>query len=112
MRAREKSLRRFAKNPAEVKTSRRKGIGSFFAFWLTALTAIAALLITVAVLEYRWTDQASTAEELRIGAELESLMMKWHGDLYNEISAICIAIQVRPDFGARDTWTDYLERYV
>jgi hypothetical protein len=45
-------------------------------------------------------------------AELESLMMKWHSDLYGELSAICIAMQVGPDSGARDTWNDYLERYV
>ncbi len=49
---------------------------------------------------------------MRIGSELESLMMKWHSDLYNEFSAICVAIQVGPDFGARDTWNDYLDRYV
>jgi signal transduction histidine kinase len=70
------------------------------------------LLATVAVLQYRWTTEASSADEMRIGAELESLMTKWHGDLYGEFSAICIAMQVGPDAGARDTWNDYLERYV
>jgi signal transduction histidine kinase len=70
------------------------------------------LLVTVAVLQYRWTTEASSAEEMRIGAELESLMTKWHGDLYGEFSAICVAMQVGPDAGARDTWNDYLERYV
>ena len=70
------------------------------------------LLATVAVLQYRWTNEASRADEMRIGAELESLMTKWHGDLYGEFSAICIAMQVGPDAGARDTWNDYLERYV
>jgi signal transduction histidine kinase len=39
-------------------------------------------------------------------------MMKWHSDLYVEFSAICTAMQVGPDSGARDTWNDYLERYV
>ncbi len=70
------------------------------------------LLATVAVLQYRWTTEASSAEEMRIGAEIESLMTKWHGDLYGEFSAICIAMQVGPDAGARDTWNNYLERYV
>jgi signal transduction histidine kinase len=70
------------------------------------------LLSAVAGLQYRWTNEASRADEMRIGAELESLMMKWHGDLYGEFSAICTAIQVGPDSGARDTWNDYLERYV
>jgi hypothetical protein len=70
------------------------------------------LLATVAVLQYRWTNEASAAAEIRMGTELESLMMKWHADLYGEFSAICIAMQVAPDSGARDTWNDYLERYV
>jgi len=70
------------------------------------------LLSAVAVLQYRWTNEASSADEMRIGAELESLMMKWHNDLYGEFSAICNAIQVGPDSGARDTWEDYLARYV
>jgi signal transduction histidine kinase len=70
------------------------------------------LLTIVAVLQYRWTSEASSANELRIRAELEPLMMKWQGDLYGELSAICAALQVGPDSGARDTWNDYLERYV
>jgi signal transduction histidine kinase len=69
------------------------------------------LLTAVAMLQYRWTNEASRADEIRIGAELESLMMKWHGDFFAEFSAICTAIQVGPDSGARDTWNDYLSRY-
>ena len=70
------------------------------------------LLVVLAFLQYRWTNEATAASEMRFGAELESLMMKWHGDLYGEFSAICTAMQVGPDSGARDTWNDYLERYV
>ncbi len=70
------------------------------------------LLSAVAILQYRWTNEASSADEMRIGAELESLMMKWHADLYGEFSAICTAIQVGPDSGARDTWEDYFARYL
>jgi signal transduction histidine kinase len=69
------------------------------------------LLTIVAVLQYRWTGEASSANEMRLRAELEPLMMKWQGDLYAELSAICAALQVGPDSGARDTWNDYLERY-
>jgi signal transduction histidine kinase len=85
---------------------------TFFLTWSAALVAITALLATVAVLQYRWAVQASDAEEMRIGSELESLMMKWQGDLYGEFSAICVAMQVGPDSGARDSWDDYLDRYV
>jgi hypothetical protein len=70
------------------------------------------LLATVAALQYRWTNEASTAAEMRVGAELESSVMKWQRDLYSEFSAVCVAMQVGPDSGARDSWKDYLERYV
>jgi len=80
--------------------------------WPLILGGMVTLLVTVALLQYRWTNEASAASEMRIGAQIESLMMKWHADLYGEFSAICTAMQVGPDSGARDTWNDYLERYV
>jgi len=73
---------------------------------------MAALLIMVAVLQYRWTKQLSVATEARIGSTLQPLMMGWHLDLYGELSAICVALQVGPDSGSRDNWNDYLRRYV
>ena len=66
------------------------------------LSGMLALLAVLAFLQYRWTNDATAAYEMRIGAELESLMVKWHGDLYGEFSAICTAMQVGPDSGARD----------
>jgi len=38
-------------------------------------------------------------------------MMKWHLDFYSEISAVCTALQIGPDSGARDSREDYLQRY-
>lgn len=81
-------------------------------FWSVIVFGMVGLLGIVAFLQYRWTEEASNAEEARIGSSLESLMRKWHSDLYGEFSAICIAMQVGPDSGARDTWNDYLDRYV
>ncbi len=81
-------------------------------FWPVVVCGMVALLGVVAFLQYRWTWEVSNAEEVQIGSSLESLMRKWHNDLYGEFSAICIAMQVGPDSGARDTWADYLDRYV
>src|SRR4051795_5369297 len=101
------------KNSATNLASRfQRQFHPMLGFWSIALSGMLVLLAAVAVLQYRWTNQASNADEMRIGAELDSLMMKWHGDLYTEFSAICNAIQVGPDSGARDTWNDYLDRYV
>ena len=70
------------------------------------------LLAAIAVLQYRWTDEVTGAHEFRVGREVESRMIRWHLDLYGEFSAVCIALQVGPDSGAHDSWSDYLQRYV
>jgi hypothetical protein len=98
-------------------TSTTKGIADQGAkklplFWIVVLICMASLLIMVAVLQYRWTKQLSVATEARIGSTLQPLMIGWHLDLYGELSEICVALQVGPDSGARDSWNDYLRRYV
>jgi two-component system, OmpR family, sensor histidine kinase SenX3 len=104
-------LRRIRTAPSIYKISTPHGFSIFPGFW-PVLAGIMGLLVTVAVLQYRWTGEASSASAGRIRAELESLAIKWQTDLYSEISAICTTLQVGPDSGARDTWNDYLERYV
>jgi signal transduction histidine kinase len=79
--------------------------------WTAALVGVAVLLIAVALLQYRWNMQIRQATEVRLGADLESVMMRWHLNLYRELSTICIAVQVGPDSGASDHWNDYLRRY-
>lgn len=81
-------------------------------FWIAVLTCMTSVLIIVAVLQYRWTKQLSVASEARLGTPLQPLMIGWHLDFYGELSAICVALQVGPDSGARDNWDDYLHRYV
>jgi two-component system sensor histidine kinase SenX3 len=80
-------------------------------FRVVVLSGTAILLVVLAVLQYKWAKQLRAATELQIGSNLQSMMMSWHHDLYGELSAICIALQVGPDSGARDAWNDYLQRY-
>jgi signal transduction histidine kinase len=109
-----RSLRRFTQSLSNLSTKsmRELRFKRSFPFWPLVLSGIVVLLTVVAVLQFRWTSEISSATEVRIGTELESLMVKWHLDLYGEFSAICVAMQVGPDSGARDTWNDYLQRYV
>jgi signal transduction histidine kinase len=87
------------------------GISAFPLFWVIVIGAMAALLVMVGVLQYRWTKELSEAAEARIGSTLKPLMLEWHLDFYSELSAICVAMQVGPDSGAHDAWNDYLPRY-
>src|SRR5215469_101959 len=100
------------KSPSDFRLSPRRRLKALLSFWPLILSGMVALLAVLAFLQYRWTNEATAASEMRIGAELESLMMKWHGDVYGEFAAICTAIQVGPDSGARDTWEDYFARYL
>ena len=72
---------------------------------------MALLWVIVAILQYKWATQLSAATEVRIGSNLQSMMTRWHRDLYDELSAVCVALQVGPDSGAQDAWNDYLQRY-
>ena len=55
--------------------------------------------------------QIKKVSEVRVAADLESLMIKWHLDFYGEFSNVCVALQIGPDSGERDSWEDYLHRY-
>jgi signal transduction histidine kinase len=79
---------------------------------LTALVCtMGAVLLILAVLQYRWSRQVREANEVRIGENLRSQMMDWHADLLHEFSSIAVSLQVSPDSGARDDWHDYVERF-
>ncbi len=78
-------------------------------FWAVLVSATA--LCVLALLQYRWTSQASEVSEVQIGGNLQSRMMDWHLDLYQEFAGICVALQVGPDSGAQDGWNAYAQRY-
>ena len=98
---------------AEVKngTGERDAVRMSSVFRIAVLSGMALLWAIVAVLQYKWATQLSAAAEVRIGSNLQSLMTRWQRDLYDELSAVCVALQVGPDSGAHDAWNDYLQRY-
>jgi two-component system sensor histidine kinase SenX3 len=80
-------------------------------FWIAVLLSIAILLAIVATLQYRWSTEIKEAQQVRLATDLESVMIKWHLDFYGEFSTVCVALQIGPDSGERDSWEDYLHRY-
>jgi signal transduction histidine kinase len=80
-------------------------------FWISVIAGMASLVVMVAVLQYRWTKQLIEATQVGMRDRLRPLTTGWHLDLYGELSAICVALQVGPDSGAHDAWADYLQRY-
>lgn len=80
-------------------------------FWIPVLSGIVILLTILGALQYRWSSEIKRSSEVRVGSDLESLMIQWHLDFYGEFSNLCVALQVGPDSGERDSWDDYLHRY-
>ena len=89
----------------------RVGVRLPSVFRITVLSGMALLWVIVAFLQYKWATQLSAATEVRIGSNLQSLMTRWQRDLYDELSAVCVALQVGPDSGAHDGWNDNHKRY-
>lgn len=93
-------------SPLQAEDAKKSSV-----FRIAILSGMALLWVIVAVLQYKWATQLSAATEVQIGSNLQSLMTRWQRDLYDELSAVCIALQVGPDSGAHDAWNDYLQRY-
>ncbi|HKE30709.1 MAG TPA: HAMP domain-containing sensor histidine kinase [Candidatus Angelobacter sp.] len=55
--------------------------------------ALAAVLISLAVLQYRWAREVSDAANTRLQANLQSSMLGWHDDLYRELAGVFSALQ-------------------
>lgn len=81
------------------------------AFWIAVLCVMAGLLVAVALMQLRSTNQIDEATESRIGSNLESQMIDWHLDFYRRFSSICVALQVGPDSGTFDDWSNFRDRY-
>lgn len=96
-----------------AKSSPRRALGAkrLSLSRISVLAGMVLPLVVVATLQYKWATQLSAATEVRLGNNLQLLMTRWQRDLYDELSAICIAMQVGPDSGAHDAWNDYLQRY-
>jgi len=99
---------------SDIRSTRMPGSSlrnaSFFR-WVTVVLVIAVSLALVGTQQYQWSMEVKRAAEFRVGTDIEATMMKWHLDFYSEMSAICTALQIGPDSGARDTWDDYSHRY-
>jgi signal transduction histidine kinase len=91
--------------------SESAGLRKLSSFWIAAVVSMCALLLTVAILQYRSTVKVTEATETRIGNNVESLMLDWHLDFYRQFAGICVALQVGPDSGEHDNWLAYRERY-
>ncbi len=68
---------------------------------LTAVVlALAAVLIALAMLQYRWSREVSAAASARMQANLQLSMVAFRQDLYRELAAVCGVFQTTSEMGS------------
>jgi signal transduction histidine kinase len=81
------------------------------AFTFAMVIPAAIVVIVLAVLQYRWSNQVSEATSIRLADSLQMSMINWHLDLFRDFSEICISMQVEPGGGSQGDWNQYARRF-
>ena len=82
------------------------------AFLRIALVAVlAAVLVLLAVLQYRWSLEISRAERTRIEASLNTSVSQFRQEFYRELTQVSTAFHSDPTAEPDDFWSSYAERY-
>jgi signal transduction histidine kinase len=79
-------------------------------YWTTAITALVASLLVLAVLQFRWSRELNEAAEARLRANLQSSMIGMRLDLAREFSTITQALQLDPKPSPEDQAEEYAQR--
>jgi len=81
-------------------------------FWWVALPALTGVLITLAVLQYRWSNQVSAATRSQLQANLQSSLMGFRQDLSRELGAVCMELRSAADDAGRVRATDLSRQFL
>lgn len=74
--------------------------------------ALAAVLLVLAVLQYRWSSQVTEVARVRMRANLQASLMGFRQDLYRELSAACLPLQLgRPLNTPEERWSQYAQQF-
>lgn len=75
------------------------------------LLLTAAVILGLAVLQYRWNRQASEATGVRLADALQLSMINWHLDLFRNLSEVCLTIRMAAEFSPDDDFNQFAERF-
>lgn len=70
-----------------------------------------AVLLTLAVLQYRWSNQISRATSERMEVDLETTLMRLRDDFYHEIAGYSFQLQLNPAAGPGERQKEYAQQY-
>ena len=78
---------------------------------IALVAALAAVLVLLAVLQYRWSLEISRAERTRIEASLNTSVNQFRQEFYRELMQVSTAFHSDPTAEPDDFWSSYAERY-
>ncbi len=81
------------------------------AFTIAMVIPAAIVVIVLAMLQYRWSNQVSEDTSIRLADSLQMSMINWHLDLFRDFSEICVSMQVEPGGGSQSDWNQYAPRF-
>jgi signal transduction histidine kinase len=81
-------------------------------FWWVTLPALTGVLITLAVLQYRWSNQVSAATRSQLQANLQSSLMGFRQDLARELGAACMELRAAADDAGSVRATDLSRQFL
>ena len=70
-----------------------------------------AVLLTLAVLQYRWSNQVSRATSERMEVDLETTLMRLRDDFYRDIAGFSFQLQINPLAGPQQRQKEYAQQY-
>ena len=76
----------------------------------TAIVCIAAVVVALAVIQYRWNQEASDATGVRLADALQLSMINWHLDLFRNLSEVGLTMRTPVDAGGRSDLDQYADR--
>jgi len=81
-------------------------------YWRVALVAVlAAVLVLLAVLQYRWSLEVSRAERTRIETSLKTSVAQFRQEFYRELIQVSTTFHSDPVAEPADFWSIYADRY-
>jgi two-component system, OmpR family, sensor histidine kinase SenX3 len=80
-------------------------------FPIALVVVLAAVLVLLAVLQYRWSLEISNAERTRIQASLNTSVNQFRQEFYGELTQVSTAFHSDPAAEPDDFWSTYAERY-
>lgn len=80
-------------------------------FLSVVVVGLAAVLVALAILQYRWSNEISDAAGARLQSNLNASMLSWRDDLFRELTSSLSALQANPMLPLRQKEDQYAQQY-